>query len=544
MSSTLHSLKDLTDSSRCVGKRVGKSAVPSPQMVSPGIMAAMERSILNDVTDESKKLHKLGYYHGLRPRADCEALLKNVGDFLLRSRVMIDHTTKRRTFELIISVYSGVRREHLSLYYDKKTMHWDLNIYRRKRHKHSIVEGRASRFLHLSDMIAYYQANPILNSVKLTNPIRRPDWIITAGCLKYDDQKDELGRGNFAVVIKGYIERRDKPPLQVAVKKLPEERIDDERTERENACNALFKEAHLMNKFHHPNVITFYGVCCDLPPVMVVTELCAGGSLESHLVKTGDAISNGERLLFITEAARGMNYLQRKNCIHRDLASRNCLIAANGVVKISDFGLSKMVEATAKITDDTVPKNLPLRWMAPETINRQPKFSSKSDVWGFCVMIYEVFNNGIKPWNSDDDYRKIGHAIRNGKMPEPPKRTPAEMLDLMKSCWQMDPEKRPNFCDILKEVREMSKKNPKLAYPVAKECTTSKIPGVIRIEPKEEELEKSLMEQPPINTLSSDDLKRSSSVTNTNTTTTTTTTTSEDLEHKCTPKNKNKRSRH
>ncbi|VDM63060.1 unnamed protein product [Angiostrongylus costaricensis] len=93
------------------------------------------------------------------------------------------------------------------------------------------------------------------------------------------------------------------------------------------------------------------------------------------------------------QASRGMRFLHRKNCVHRDLASRNCLISAKGLIKISDFGLSKHGTELAKmdgVVEDETSSQVPVPWMAPESLRRPMKFSTKSDVWSFAVMLYEV----------------------------------------------------------------------------------------------------------------------------------------------------------
>ena len=140
-------------------------------------------------------------------------------------------------------------------------------------------------------------------------------------------------------------------------------------------------------------------------------EYCAGGNLEQHLRKQGPKITPAERLLYCFEAACGMRYLHSKNCIHRDLAARNCLISNNGLIKITDFGLSQMMPeemkpeaAVANLQQETIendPKQkqandamnkaqVPLRWMAPESLVRPVQYSCKTDVWSYGVLVYEV----------------------------------------------------------------------------------------------------------------------------------------------------------
>ncbi|PIO73216.1 hypothetical protein TELCIR_04820 [Teladorsagia circumcincta] len=84
--------------------------------------------------------------------------------------------------------------------------------------------------------------------------------------------------------------------------------------------------------------------------------------------------------------------------------------------QISDFGLSKIAEeldTTKKKEEGSEPpiEHIPIRWMAPETLRRPQLWSAKSDVWSFGVLLYEMFNNGEKPW-PDDEPKRIATHIR------------------------------------------------------------------------------------------------------------------------------------
>ncbi|VDM25372.1 unnamed protein product [Toxocara canis] len=146
-------------------------------------------------------------------------------------------------------------------------------------------------------------------------------------------------------------------------------------------------------------------------------ERCYGGSLLAHLEKFGNEITTGERIRYCLEAAMGMSYLQDRKCIHRDLAARNCLISKFGVIKIADFGLSKVVTELAGEKFEN--QQVPVRWMAPETLKRDPEYSLKSDVWAYGMLLFEVYNNGGKPW-PDWEPKRIATHIRKGRMIELP----------------------------------------------------------------------------------------------------------------------------
>ncbi|EPB79318.1 protein tyrosine kinase [Ancylostoma ceylanicum] len=251
--------------------------------------------------------------------------------------------------------------------------------------------------------------------------------------------KDLLGRGNFCNVYKGIYNRPPDEKIVVAVKICHEGSASRGFQETKEARDQMLSEAQMMSYYVHNHVIEMFGVACDHPPILIVMEYCPGGDLQSHLKRMKEAIEAGERLIYSLEAARGMRYLHKKNCIHRDLAARNCLISARGQMKIADFGLSKLVNDLEKADAEQGESNepspqIPLRWMAPESLRRPMKFSTKSDVWSFAVMMYEIFNCGLKPW-PDDPPKKIATAIRKCHMPPMPDGTPEEVKTLVSQIW-------------------------------------------------------------------------------------------------------------
>ncbi|VDK51721.1 unnamed protein product [Cylicostephanus goldi] len=195
----------------------------------------------------------------------------------------------------------------------------------------------------------------------------------------------------------------------------------------------MIKEAKLMAEYNDPNIIKFYGIACDRPPLMILMELCSGGSLDNLLRKRGKDISDTEKSIYLYEISCGMRYLHSMKCVHRDLAARNCLISSNGVVKVADFGLSVMLEK-GKTMCKTIIQEAPIRWFAPECCYKIPSFSKKTDVWAFGTVIFEVFSNGSKPFIGVEDLEII-RSIRKAEMPAPPEGTPKEITALLKQIW-------------------------------------------------------------------------------------------------------------
>ncbi len=132
------------------------------------------------------------------------------------------------------------------------------------------------------------------------------------------------------------------------------------REEREK----FLREARQMRLFIHPNIIKMIGIAAAREPLLIVMELAPGGSLQKRLEKHGKQTPPQEKIRYCLEAARGMEYLEKWKCIHRDVAARNCLLGAKDVVKIADFGLSHVADMYRVTTQ----KKLPIRWLSPETM--------------------------------------------------------------------------------------------------------------------------------------------------------------------------------
>ncbi|RCN29616.1 hypothetical protein ANCCAN_24623 [Ancylostoma caninum] len=155
-----------------------------------------------------------------------------------------------------------------------------------------------------------------------------------------------------------------------------------------------------------------------------------------------------------------MRYLHSMNCVHRDLAARNCLISSEGIIKVADFGLSVILEQGHTLCK-TVIKEAPIRWFAPECCYKEPSFSKKTDVWAFGSVMFEVFSNGSKPFIDVKD-QAIIKAIRKAEMPDPPSETPAEATNLLKKIWVLNPDERPSFNGIGKNLRGIIELSPQI----------------------------------------------------------------------------------
>lgn len=239
--------------------------------------------------------------------------------------------------------------------------------------------------------------------------------------------------------------------ILVAIKKL---KLDAESCLME----AFEKEVKFMSRLNHDNVVRLLGVCTG-EESFIMMEYMENGDLNQFLQKQKlmpDTISGLQEnevtpviLLYMgVQIASGMHYLASRKFVHRDLATRNCLVGKDFVVKISDFGMSRSLYESAyyRVQGTLV---LPIRWMACETF--YGKFSVKSDAWAFGVTLWEIYTLGkVDPYDDMTDEEVIADAIRgpDRKIPERTEVFPQDVYDIMLRCWVHEPSMRADFGEI------------------------------------------------------------------------------------------------
>ncbi|XP_051957270.1 macrophage-stimulating protein receptor [Xyrauchen texanus] len=292
---------------------------------------------------------------------------------------------------------------------------------------------------------------PLMPPEKITITSFRPelleevkDVLIPASMLKVHHHQI-IGKGHFGTVYHGYLTDHNNREIHCAVKSL--NRITDvEEVEQ------FLKEGILMKGFHHSNVLSLLGILLPeegLP--LVVLPYMKHGDLR-HFIRCEKRNPTVKDLIgFGLQVAKGMEYLAQKKFVHRDLAARNCMLDESYTVKVADFGMARdVLEKEYYSVQDHRKAKLPVKWMAIESLQTQ-KFTTKSDVWSFGVLMWEMLTRGASPYPEVDPYDITHYLLKGRRLPQP-QFCPDPLYAIMLQCWDPDPERRPTFSTLVSAV--------------------------------------------------------------------------------------------
>ncbi|XP_053463257.1 high affinity nerve growth factor receptor isoform X2 [Nycticebus coucang] len=299
--------------------------------------------------------------------------------------------------------------------------------------------------------------------------IENPQYFSDA-CVHHIKRRDivlkwELGEGAFGKVFLAECHNLlpEKDKMLVAVKALKEV--------SESARQDFQREAELLTMLRHQHIVRFFGVCTEGRPLLMVFEYMRHGDLnrflrshgpDAKLLAGGEDVAPGplglgQLLAVASQIAAGMVYLAGLHFVHRDLATRNCLVGQGLVVKIGDFGMSRDIYSTDyyRVGGRTM---LPIRWMPPESILYR-KFTAESDVWSFGVVLWEIFTYGKQPWYQLSNTEAI-ECITQGRELERPRACPPEVYAIMRGCWQREPQQRCSIKDVHARLQALAQAPP------------------------------------------------------------------------------------
>ncbi|XP_071691805.1 probable serine/threonine-protein kinase SIS8 [Rutidosis leptorrhynchoides] len=256
---------------------------------------------------------------------------------------------------------------------------------------------------------------------------------------------ERIGLGSYGEVYRG-----DWHGTDVAVKKFLNQEITPESLEE------FRSEVRIMKRVRHPNVVLFMGAVTRAPHLSIVTEFLPRGSLYKLLRRPNNQLDYRRRLRMALDTARGMNYLH--NCspviVHRDLKSPNLLVDKNWVVKVCDFGLSRMKNSTFLSSRSTAGT---AEWMAPEVLTNEPS-DEKCDVYSFGVILWELCTMQ-QPWCGMNAMQVVGAVGFQHRRLDIPTDLDPVIADIITRCWQTDPKLRPTFAEIMAALKPLLKSN-------------------------------------------------------------------------------------
>lgn len=369
---------------------------------------------------ECQSIEAEEWFHGQIPRSKAERIImaSPAGAFLIRE-------SESKPGDFSLSVKDGDTVKHYRI--------------------RSLDEGgyfiaRRVTFPDLNAMVAHYMEASDGLCTRLVKPAVQVDLPETEGLShKVKDQweiprdsiklRKKLGAGQFGDVWMGVW----NGTTEVAVKTLKPGTM---------AVDDFMQEATIMKKLRHPKLIQLYAVCTDSEPIYIVTELMKHGSLLDYLHDKGRALKLPQLVDMSAQIAAGMAYLEAQNYIHRDLAARNVLVGENNICKVADFGLARVIERESAYTAREGAK-FPIKWTAPEAamLNR---FSIKSDVWSFGILLTEIITFGRIPYPGMNN-AEVLHQVDKGYRMPPPQGCPELLYQIMLDCWKANADDRPTF---------------------------------------------------------------------------------------------------
>jgi tRNA A-37 threonylcarbamoyl transferase component Bud32 len=264
---------------------------------------------------------------------------------------------------------------------------------------------------------------------------------------------EDIGQGGSAIVFKG-IYNKEIVAIKMFKQSLFETNNEDFK-----------KELKLISKLKNTNIVNFIGFIVEKSNIGIVLEYCEFGTLQKFIEGNKDKLKWRLKLKLLLDISKGMEYIHFKKLIHRDLKLENILITKDFVAKISDFGISRVLNEKSNTKTMRVGTAL---YIAPEVILTNT-YDQKCDIFSFAIMMFQVLTlkidniYGEKNKNeNENNFENIELRVANDPnfRPNFPKiytdlKKYNEFIILMRKCWDFDPKERPGFNEITMTLQEI-----------------------------------------------------------------------------------------
>ncbi|XP_024915751.1 proto-oncogene tyrosine-protein kinase Src-like isoform X3 [Cynoglossus semilaevis] len=362
------------------------------------------------------------WYFGKITRRDSERLLLNLqnrrGTFLVR-----ESETTKGAYCLSVLDYDNTKGLNVKHYKIRKLDSG--GFYITSRTQFTSLQQLVFHYCKHSDGLCHALTDVCPVAKPQTQGLARDAWEIPRESLRLDLK---LGQGCFGEVWMGTW----NATTRVAIKTLKPGTMSPE---------AFLQEAQVMKKLRHEKLVQLYAVVSE-EPIYIVTEYMSQGSLLDFLKgDAGKMLRLPQLVDMAAQIAAGMAYVERMNYVHRDLRAANILVGDNLVCKVADFGLARLIEDNEYTARQGA--KFPIKWTAPEAA-LYGRFTIKSDVWSFGVLLTELATKGRVPYPGMVNREVLDQVERGYRMPCPAE-CPISLHELMLSCWRKDPEERPTF---------------------------------------------------------------------------------------------------